>query len=115
VVAVLSAQPNWPTPETKKMWLDFTRQFIQHDSRIWAERNYRANVQWYAVPAPPGAPLNLYHSKGQPVVLSADGVALGVLNHPLNPNRRGLVCATVSLQAGEVNLRYLGPNDLWVV
>jgi superfamily II DNA/RNA helicase len=115
VVAVLSVQPNWPTPETKKMWLDFSQQFIRHDSRIWAERNYRANVQWYAVPAPPGAPLNLYHSKGQPVVLSADGVALGVLNHPLNPNRRGLVCATASLQAGEVNLRYLGPNDLWVV
>jgi hypothetical protein len=115
VVIALSTQPDWPTPETKVMWLEFTQQFIPRDDRTWAERNYRANVQWYAVPAPPGAPLNLHHWNGQPIVLSADGVALGVLNHPLNPNRRGLVRAIASTQPDNVDLSYLGPNDLWVV
>ena len=113
--AALSAQPDWPTPETKAMWLDFEQHFIPRDDRTWAERSYRANVQWYAAPTPPGAPLNLHHRNSQPIVLSADGVALGVLNHPLNPSRRGLVRATASMQPGNVDLSYLGPNDLWIV
>ena len=61
VVAALSARPDWPTTETKAMWLDFAQQFVPRDNRTWAERNYRANAQWYGVPAPPGTPLYLHH------------------------------------------------------
>jgi hypothetical protein len=35
----------------------------------------RSDTSWRA--------LNLHYWNGQPIVLSADGVALGVLNHPL--------------------------------
>jgi superfamily II DNA/RNA helicase len=115
IVAALSAQPDWPTTETKAMWLDFAQQFVPRDNRTWAERNYRANAQWYGVPAPPGAPLYLHHWNGQPLILSADGAVLGLLNHPLSPNRRGVVRATVSIDPGVIDVSYLGPNDLWVV
>jgi hypothetical protein len=114
MVADLSAQPDWPTTETKPMWLDFAEQFVPRDDRTWAERNYRANAQWYGVPAPPGAPLYLHHWNGQPLILSADGGLLGVLQHPLSPNSRGLVRGTASMQPGIIDISYLGPNDLWV-
>jgi hypothetical protein len=115
IVVGLAARPDWPSIETRTMWLDFARQFTPSEDRIWAERNYRAGAQWYGAPAVPGAPLYLHHWNGQPLVLSADGSALGVLNHPLRANRRGLVRATASAQPGTVDVNYLGPNDLWVV
>src|SRR5260370_11627693 len=114
IVVDLAARPDWPTIETRAMWLDFAQQFIPREDRTWAERNYRADARWYGVPAPPGAPLYLHHWNGQPLVLSADGAALGVLNHPLSANRRGLVRATASAQPGTIDVSYLGPNDLWI-
>jgi superfamily II DNA/RNA helicase len=113
-IAAWSAQPDWPTPETRAMWLEFTQDFAPRDNRTWAERRYRANVQWNAAPAPHGTPVALHHWNDQSVVLSADGLALGVLNHPLNPNRRGLVRAAVAPAVGQIDLSYLGPDDLWL-
>jgi hypothetical protein len=115
MVATLSARPDWPTAQSKAMWLDFAQQFVTREERTWAERNYRANAQWYGVPAPPGAPLYLHNWNGQPLILSANGTALGILNHPLSPDRRGVVRATASMEPGLLDLSYLGPNDLWVV
>jgi hypothetical protein len=115
VVAALSTRPDWPTAETKAMWLDFASQFAPRGDRTWAERNYRASAQWYGAPAPPGAPLYLHHWNGHPLILSADGTALGLLNHPLSANRRGVVRTTASTEPGILDVSYLGPNDLWVV
>lgn len=115
VVAALSTQPDWPTPETRALWIDFAQDFAPRDNRTWTERRYDAQAQWHGVPPPPGAPVTLYHWNNQPLVLSPEGLSLGVLNHPLNPNRRGLVRATVALQPGHLDLSYLGPDDLWAV
>jgi predicted outer membrane lipoprotein len=110
-----SAQPNWPTPETRAMWLEFTRDFAPRDNRTWLERRYHGNAQWYGPPPPPGAPLTLHHWKGEPLVLSADGQPIGRLMHPLNANRLGLIRATATAVPGRVDLSYLGPDDLWTV
>jgi superfamily II DNA/RNA helicase len=115
VVAALATRPGWPTTETRVMWLEFAQQFVPRVDRTWAERNYRANAQWYGAPAPPGTPLYLHHWNGQPLILSADGTALGLLNHPLSPNRRGVVRTNASTEPGILDVSYLGPNDLWVV
>ena len=109
MVAALSAQPDWPTTETKAMWLDFAQQFVPRDNRTWAKRNYRANAQWYGVPAPPGTPLYLHHWNGQPLILSADGGVLGVLQHPFSPNRRGLVRATCIYATRHYRRKLSGP------
>lgn len=114
-VAAWSARPDWPTPETRAMWLEFTQDFAPRDNRIWSERRYFGNAEWYGAPPLPGAPLALHHWKGQPLVLSADGLLIGRLAHPLNPDRRGLVRATAGVEAGRVHLSYLGPDDLWTI
>lgn len=112
-LAAWSAQPNWPTAETRTMWLEFIQEFQPADNRTWRRRDYLGNVQWFAAPAPPGAPVSLYHWHGRPLVLAPDGRAIGLLQHPLNPTRLGLVKANVSDGAPTVDLHYLGPDDLW--
>lgn len=112
-LAAWSAQPGWPTADTREMWLKFMQDFAPAGNRTWARRDYLGNVQWFEVPAPPGTPVNLYHRDGQPLVLAPDGRAIGLLQHPLNPNRRGLVRATVAQNVAQLDLSYLGPDDLW--
>jgi hypothetical protein len=110
-----TAVPDWPTAETRDMWLAFLQGFTPRESRTWAQRRYRANVTWKsgAVPAT-GTPVRLFHLEGKPAVLSADGLPLGSLGAPLNPDRSGLLRGAVLAEAGKVMLSYLGPDDLWV-
>jgi superfamily II DNA/RNA helicase len=113
-VAAWSAQPDWPTPETRAMWVEFTQEYAPRDNRTWTERRYRGQAQWYGAPPPPGAPVTLHHWNGQPLVLSGEGLPIGRLNPPLNPQRRGLVRATMAPDPGQIDLSYLGPDDLWI-
>jgi len=111
-VAAWSAQPDWPTPETKAMWTEFAQSFNPRDSRTWADRRYRAAVTWFGVPPPPDTPVHIHHWAGQPSVLSADGTPLGTVQAALNPGRAGLVRAQVSQDVSKIELAYLGPDDL---
>lgn len=112
VVVAWSAQPDWPTPETKAMWMEFTQSFNPRDSRTWADRRYRAGVIWLGVAPPPGTPIQVHQWDGQPRVLSADGAPLGTLQAALNLGRAGLIRAQVSQDVGQIDITYLGPDDL---
>lgn len=112
-IQACSSRPDWPSVETRKMWMEFLENFAPRENRIWTERNYWANVTWYGAPPPPGAPIGLYHFNNQPIVHSPDGQPLGVLQAILNPDRRGLVRATKSQEQARIDIRYLGPDDLW--
>jgi hypothetical protein len=46
-------------------------------------------------------------------MLSAGSEHLGAIAAPVNPNRKGLLRATVMDDPGRVLLSYLGPDDLW--
>ena len=116
IVAAFTAQADWPSAETRTLWLDFTQNFLPHENRVWTERRYQAQVRWYNTPPPPHTPVVLYHWEGQPVVLSDEGSPLGVLQHPLNPSHEGVIRTTVTrYPPGNVDLSYLGPDDLWIV
>lgn len=114
-VKALSAQPDWPTPETKEMWATFVLSFIPQASTIWKDHRYRADAKWnFAAPPPAGTPLRVHHLQSRSVILSADGSVLGEASAPLNPSRRGLLRAAVSADPGKIDLSYLGPDDLWL-
>lgn len=112
-VAALASQPDWPTAETRSLWLDFAQQFAPGATQTWSERTYLANVNWTTAPPPPGSPVSLHHWSGQPLVLSPEGLSHGVFPYALNAGRRGLMRATVAAQGGQLDLVYLGPDDLW--
>ncbi len=111
-VAAYSAQPDWPTAETKAMWMEFAQSFTPRENRTWADRRYWANVAWLGAPPPPDTPVQVHHWGGQPCVLSADGTPLGTVQAVLNPGRAGLMRAQVSQDVGRIDLTYLGPDDL---
>lgn len=111
-LAAWSARPDWPTPETRAMWMEFAQSFTPRANRVWADRQYWAPVTWLGVPPPPGTPLQLHYWAGQPRVLAADGVPLGTMQAALAPGRAGLVRAQVSQDAGRIDIVYLGPDDL---
>ncbi len=111
-VAAWSTQPDWPTAETKAMWMDFTRSFTPRESLTWADRHYWADVDWLGAPPPPGTPVQIHHWTGQPRVLAADGAPLGTVKAALNPGRAGLLRAQVAQDAGRIDIAYMGPADL---
>ena len=112
-VAAWTAQPDWPTAETKAMWTEFAQSFTPRANRTWANRRYSANVAWAgAPPPPPGTPVQLHHWNSQALVLSADGTPLGTVQAALNPTRAGLVRAQMSQNVGRIDMTYLGPDDL---
>ena len=109
-----TATPDWPTAETKPLWLEFVFGFVPIDSRTWSERNYWAPVDWLGHPAPaPATPLRVRHIDGTPWILSAQSDRLGVMLASLNPDRLGLTRITSDVDASRVYLSYLGPEDLW--
>lgn len=111
-VAANSAQPDWPTAETKAMWMEFAQSFTPRENRTWADRRYWANVAWLGAPPPPDTPVQVHHWGGQLCVLSADGTPLGTVQAALNSGRAGLMRAQVSQDVSRIDLTYLGPDDL---
>lgn len=111
-VSAWSAQPDWPTPETKAMWSEFVQSFTPRENRTWADRRYWANVTWLGAPPAPGTPVQVHHWGGQPRVFAADGAVLGNLQAALNPGRAGLLRAQVAQDVGRIDITYLGPADL---
>jgi hypothetical protein len=110
-VVARSSLTDWPTIETKAMWMDFLRSFRRSDNRTWAERRYLAPVVWLGTPPAPGAPIHVHDFAGTPRVLAANGAPLGKVQATLNQERIGLVRAQVSSQAGKIDISYLGPDD----
>lgn len=107
-----SAQSDWPTLETRKMWLTFAESFAPADNLVWTHRGYCANVEWRDVPPAVGSPVQVHHRGGQAHVLAADGETLGTVNAALNPGRVGLLRAQVAQEQGRIDIAYLGPADL---
>lgn len=113
-VAAWSAQPDWPTAETKAMWAEFAQSFTPSENRTWTDRRSWAGVAWASAPPPPGTPVQLHRWNGQPCVLSTDGTPLGIAQATVNPARGGLVRAQVSqTSAGSTSLIW-GPTTCFV-
>lgn len=111
-VTACSALPDWPTLETRPIWVEFAQSFTPTESRIWSDRRYWAAVNWRGIPPPSGTPVQVHDWGGQPLVLSADGAPLGTVQAALNPNRIGLLRATVSTDPSRIEIVYLGPADI---
>ncbi|MDF1670201.1 MAG: DEAD/DEAH box helicase [Roseovarius sp.] len=111
-VTAWSAQPDWPTPETKAMWADFTQSLAPGDNVVWTKRNYWANVAWHGPAPPTGMPVQIHHQGGQSQLLAPDGTLLGTAQAAFNPGRAGLLRAQVAHEQNRIDIVYLGPADL---
>jgi hypothetical protein len=106
---------DWPTPETAAMWKNFAGSFAVEAAVTWKEHLHSIAVKWSVPKTPPsGMPLRLYPLQDATVVMSPDGDRLGTTIRALNPARRGLVRAFCGKQQDRLDIRYLGPDDLWL-
>lgn len=112
VVTEASVKPDWPTAESREMWLEFYRSFTPTTNRTWAEHSYIESVQWLAQPPQPGAHVQIFDREGVSHVLSADGARLGTLQAHINQTRSGLAKIQVGEDPAFVKITYLGPSDL---
>ena len=107
-----SALPNWPTMETRAMWIEFSRSFSPNENLVWADRRYWVGVEWFSPPPTSGTSVQIYEWAGHPHVFSTDGKPLGFVQAGLNPGRTGLLHAEVAPDGDRVDIKYIGPNDL---
>ncbi|MBG3850980.1 DEAD/DEAH box helicase [Xanthomonas sp. WHRI 8391] len=112
VVAAWNTRADWPTRETRPIWMEFAQTVAPSEGSSWANRHYWASIIWLSAPSPPGTIVQLHHWEGQTWVLSADGTPLGMLKGELKPNRSGLLRAKVAQDVSRIDIEYLGPDDL---
>jgi replicative superfamily II helicase len=106
--------PDWPTPETHHLWVDYVSAYSRFAARAWNEITREVPVKWRpGAELPDGVPVRLETSDdGATDVLAPDHTPLGKLDELLNPKRCGLAIATVI--RGKVAIEYLGPDKLQV-
>jgi hypothetical protein len=59
-VAAWSARPDWPTFETKPIWIEFAQSFTPTEKRTWADRRYWASAARLGAPPPPGTVVQVH-------------------------------------------------------
>ena len=110
-VQALSAAPNWPTPESHALWLDFHGPGGAQAVQAWAATEYTSPITWQGVPMPPGTPLRLGGGPGKErSVFTADFREVGTLGW--TPSSKGLIVATSTSDLGKFALEYLGPGNV---
>jgi superfamily II DNA/RNA helicase len=115
VVEALGAVPNWPTAETKSLWLDFIRSSKRDEQSSWDTRRYWSPVEWDENPLPSGTPVRISMINNSSTVLSGESTPVGKIRSQLNPQHSGLIRASVSaIDVDRIDITYLGPDDLWV-
>ncbi|MGJ0193473.1 DEAD/DEAH box helicase [Pantoea sp. RRHST58] len=103
--------PDWPTPETHKMWLDFTQAASPSENQTWSLRQYTGSVSWTGTIPSPGTPLHFYQMDGINYLLAEDGTPLASLTGVINTKRKGLMRVKVGKQSN-IEVDYLGPDDI---
>ena len=104
----------WPTAASHDLWVGFTSRSAAAPERTWIHTVEDGIVTWLNDHQPSsGTPYRAVSlASGETILETADGRSAGVLEEPLNPNRRGLLTVTGTSTADVVELSYRGPSDL---
>lgn len=107
--------PHWPTASSHELWVGFISRSTAAPERTWIHTVEDVAVTWLLDHQPSsGTPYRAVSLAGGETILeSADGRRAGLLEEPLNPNRRGLLTVTGASAADVVELSYRGPLDLY--
>ena len=111
-VAAGAIDPDWPTPQSHGLWLQFVESLAPARRHAWRKRNATLEVSWDNLSAGAGTPVRLHSDDDETLVLDAAFGRLGRLVAPINSQRLGLVQARVADDEDYIDVTYLGPNDL---
>lgn len=105
---------HWPTASSHELWVGFVSRSTAAPERTWVHTVEYVAVAWFLDHRPSsGTPYRAVSlASGDTILEAADGRRAGLLEEPLNPNRRGLLTVTGASAANVVELSYRGPSDL---
>ena len=110
-LSALSAAPDWPTPESHALWLEFNGPGGAQGVQAWTATEYTSGITWQGVPLPPGTPLRLGGRGGKErSVFTGEFQEVGKLGW--TPSAEGLIIASATGEPGRFALEYLGPGDV---
>lgn len=104
--------PNWPSPESHGLWLQFIDSMAPAKRRTWSSSDHDLVVIWDGHDPDIEVPVRLLDRNGQTLVCAPDCSPLVRLAGSLNPKRLGLAIATTTWDDDFLHIRYLGPGDL---
>lgn len=108
-VSALSAAPDWPTPESRTLWLQFKAPGGALAAQAWTAQESTSDIKWHGVPMPPGTALRLGGGPGKErSVFTADFREVGRLGW--TPSAEGLIVANATGEHGKFALEYVGPG-----
>lgn len=106
--------PNWPSPESHGLWVQFMDSMAPERRRTWTSSDHELAVLWDDHDPDIEVPVRLLNKDGKTLVCAPDASPLGRLVQAINPQRLGLAVATTTWDADVLHVRYLGPGDLIV-
>jgi hypothetical protein len=110
-VVALSAAPDWPTPESHPLWVEFNGPGGAQATQAWAVTEYTSAITWHGAPLPPGTPLRLGGGPGRErSVFTADFREVGTIGW--TPSAHGLVFADATGDSGKFAMEYIGPGKV---
>ena len=111
----LSADPNWPTTESHRLWREFLERYVPAEELIWSVQSGVFPVKWHRREVPPaGEIVRLWLAEnGDCAVLSSSFERLGTLNIKLTCRPKGLFVARSDGKAA-ISYSYRGPMDIKV-
>ena len=113
-IRALSVKPDWPTPESHQLWIEFiTGPSGALAAKAWTATTYSSQVTWHDVPMPPGVALRIGGGPGkEQSVFSADYREVGMIGWMPNPVATGVMIATSNGSQDKFDLEYIGPDDM---
>lgn len=110
-VSALSTAPEWPTPESHALWVEFIGPGGVQATQVWTATEYTSEITWHGVPMPPGTPLRIGGGPGRERgVFTADFREVGNLGW--TPSADGLIVARATGDLGKFALDYIGPGKV---
>lgn len=110
-VVALSAAPDWPTPESHPLWVEFNGPSGAQVTQAWEATEYTSGITWRGAPMPPGTPLRLGRGPGKErSVFTADFREVGTIGW--TPSARGLIVADATGDSGKFVLEHIGPGKV---
>ncbi len=111
----ITADRDWPTPDSHAAWQEFTSRTARFGSRRWVRQAHSiADVTWYSDSQPPASWLRVTDTEDGGIALWSPGFdPLGQANVTLNTRRKGVLHARRSTSSQGIELHYRGPRDLF--
>lgn len=114
-VTTKQAQRNWPTAETASLWHSFVEGLRGSDSVKWEIQSWKIPVRWHGAAPKEGTSVRVFYdvTDKSMQVRSIELELLGSLPFKWDVAPSGIILANASTTAGHLEIKYLGPKDLF--